>query len=138
MLWDDQSEEHIPYKQFSEWPDGGDAAFKDLIRGLTNLEEAGHGASGIGTPVVSRLLRLFSMNMSVPHLLKFPSGSLDVLIYLVCPCSLTFIISFLCSPCSIVENIEESWPYSLLASMFVSIPLRLTIRKKRMAPPYLL
>jgi serine/threonine protein kinase len=38
MLWDDQSEEHIPYKQFSEWPDGGDAAFKDLIRGLTNLD----------------------------------------------------------------------------------------------------
>lgn len=38
MLWDERSEEHIPYKPFPEWPDVGDTAFKDLIRGLTNLD----------------------------------------------------------------------------------------------------
>jgi serine/threonine protein kinase len=40
MLWDGRSEEDIPYRPFSEWPDVGDAAFKDLIRGLTNLDPA--------------------------------------------------------------------------------------------------
>ncbi|MCJ1399539.1 hypothetical protein MMC11_002741 [Xylographa trunciseda] len=38
MLWDERSEEHIPYRPFSEWPDNGDASFKDLIQGLTNLD----------------------------------------------------------------------------------------------------
>jgi len=38
MLWDERYEEYIPYKPFSEWPDVSDAAFKDLIRGLTNLD----------------------------------------------------------------------------------------------------
>ena len=38
MLWDERSEEHIPYNLFSEWPDVDDAAFKDLIWGLTNLD----------------------------------------------------------------------------------------------------
>lgn len=38
MLWDERSEEYIPYKRFSEWSDVGDAVFKDLIRGLTNLD----------------------------------------------------------------------------------------------------
>jgi serine/threonine protein kinase len=38
MLWDGRFEEYIPYKPFSEWPEVGDAAFKDLIRGLTNLD----------------------------------------------------------------------------------------------------
>lgn len=32
MLWDERSEEHIPYKPFSEWPDVVDPAFKDLIQ----------------------------------------------------------------------------------------------------------
>jgi len=40
MLWDERSEEYIPYKPFSEWPDVGDAVFKDLIRQLTNLDPA--------------------------------------------------------------------------------------------------
>jgi serine/threonine protein kinase len=38
MLWDERSEEYIPYKPFLEWPDAGDAVFKDLTRGLTNLD----------------------------------------------------------------------------------------------------
>ncbi|KAG4439251.1 hypothetical protein IFR05_005289 [Cadophora sp. M221] len=38
MLWDERFAEYIPYKPFSEWPDVGDAVFKDLIRGLTNLD----------------------------------------------------------------------------------------------------
>lgn len=37
-LWDGRFEEYIPYKPFSEWSDVGDATFKDLIRGLTNLD----------------------------------------------------------------------------------------------------
>ncbi len=38
MLWDGRFEENIPYKPFSEWPDVGDISFKDLIKGLTNLD----------------------------------------------------------------------------------------------------
>lgn len=38
MLWENRFEEYIPYKPFSEWPDVSDEAFKDLIRGLTNLD----------------------------------------------------------------------------------------------------
>ncbi|KAH9211828.1 putative calcium/calmodulin dependent protein kinase [Leptodontidium sp. 2 PMI_412] len=38
MLWDERSEDYIPYKPFSEWPDVDDEAFKDLIGGLTNLD----------------------------------------------------------------------------------------------------
>lgn len=40
MLWEDRLEEYIPYKPFSEWADGTDVVFKDLIRGLTNLDPA--------------------------------------------------------------------------------------------------
>lgn len=38
MLWGDRAEEHIPYRPFSQWPDIGDAVFKDFIQGLTNLD----------------------------------------------------------------------------------------------------
>ncbi|EAW20707.1 putative calcium/calmodulin dependent protein kinase [Aspergillus fischeri NRRL 181] len=38
MLWDERSEEHIPYKPFSEWPEVVDPTFKDLIQRLTNLD----------------------------------------------------------------------------------------------------
>jgi serine/threonine protein kinase len=38
MLWEERTEEYIPYKSFSQWPDAGDAAFKDFIRNLTNLD----------------------------------------------------------------------------------------------------
>lgn len=38
MLWDGRTDEDIPYKPFSEWPAVVDPAFKDLIRGLTNLD----------------------------------------------------------------------------------------------------
>ncbi|PKX93466.1 putative calcium/calmodulin dependent protein kinase [Aspergillus novofumigatus IBT 16806] len=37
MLWDGRTDEDIPYKSFSEWPEVVDPAFEDLIRGLTNL-----------------------------------------------------------------------------------------------------
>ncbi|OBT74544.1 hypothetical protein VF21_07538 [Pseudogymnoascus sp. 05NY08] len=40
MLWEDRHEDNIPYKPFSEWADVTDVVFKDLIRGLTNLEPA--------------------------------------------------------------------------------------------------
>lgn len=38
MLWEDRFEEYIPYKPFSQWPDAGDATFKNFIEGLTNLD----------------------------------------------------------------------------------------------------
>ncbi|KAF4238984.1 hypothetical protein CNMCM8980_001810 [Aspergillus fumigatiaffinis] len=38
MLWDGRTDEDIPYKPFSEWPEVVDPAFRDLIRGLTNLD----------------------------------------------------------------------------------------------------
>ncbi|KAJ5374684.1 calcium/calmodulin dependent protein kinase [Penicillium concentricum] len=41
MLWEDRNEDNIPYIKFSEWPDVCDAAFKDLIRGLTCLDPIG-------------------------------------------------------------------------------------------------
>jgi serine/threonine protein kinase len=37
MLWEDRAEDNIPYEPFSDWPDVSDAAFKDLIRGMMNL-----------------------------------------------------------------------------------------------------
>lgn len=40
MLGEDRHEENIPYKPFSEWADVTDVVFKDLIRGLTNLDPA--------------------------------------------------------------------------------------------------
>ncbi|KFY25144.1 hypothetical protein V493_04808 [Pseudogymnoascus sp. VKM F-4281 (FW-2241)] len=40
MLWEDRHEEYIPYKPFREWADVTDVVFKDLIRGLTNLDPA--------------------------------------------------------------------------------------------------
>lgn len=40
MLWEYRHEENIPYKPFSEWADVTDGVFKDLIRGLTNLDPA--------------------------------------------------------------------------------------------------
>lgn len=38
MLWDERSEEHVPYKPFREWPNIVDPSFKDLILRLTNLD----------------------------------------------------------------------------------------------------
>ncbi|KAE8354059.1 putative calcium/calmodulin dependent protein kinase [Aspergillus coremiiformis] len=40
MLWDERTEEHIPYKPFAEWPDAVDSAFTDLIQRLMNLDPA--------------------------------------------------------------------------------------------------
>jgi serine/threonine protein kinase len=37
MLWDDRAADYIPYVPFSEWTDV-DSTFKDLIRGLNNLD----------------------------------------------------------------------------------------------------
>ncbi|KAE8829708.1 hypothetical protein P3342_008312 [Pyrenophora teres f. teres] len=39
MLWEDRAADYIPYVPFSEWTDV-DSAFKDLIRGLNNLDPA--------------------------------------------------------------------------------------------------
>lgn len=38
MLWGERIEDYIPYKPFSDWPGVDDAAFKDLILGMTNLD----------------------------------------------------------------------------------------------------
>ncbi|RFU28457.1 hypothetical protein B7463_g7894, partial [Scytalidium lignicola] len=38
MLWEGRSEENIPYKPFSQWPDVSDVMFKDFIEQLTNLD----------------------------------------------------------------------------------------------------
>ena len=42
MLWEGRLEESIAYKPFSEWSDvgDGDAAFRDLMMGLMNLDPA--------------------------------------------------------------------------------------------------
>jgi serine/threonine protein kinase len=37
MLWKERTEDYIPYQPFSDWPDVSDEAFKDLIRGMMNL-----------------------------------------------------------------------------------------------------
>jgi serine/threonine protein kinase len=37
MLWKERTEDYIPYEPFSDWPDVSDAAFKDLVRGMMNL-----------------------------------------------------------------------------------------------------
>jgi serine/threonine protein kinase len=37
MLWEERAADYIPYVPFSEWT-GVDSAFKDLIRGLNNLD----------------------------------------------------------------------------------------------------
>ncbi|KAI0908726.1 kinase domain-containing protein [Ustulina deusta] len=38
MLWEDRTANHIPYKPFVEWSNVGDAVFKDIIRGMMNLD----------------------------------------------------------------------------------------------------
>jgi serine/threonine protein kinase len=38
MLREERTEEYIPYKPFSDWPDASDAVFTDLIRGMMNLD----------------------------------------------------------------------------------------------------
>ncbi|KAJ5216913.1 calcium/calmodulin dependent protein kinase, partial [Penicillium chermesinum] len=40
MLWDGRTDEQIPYKPFVEWPDVSDAAFRELIERLMNLDPA--------------------------------------------------------------------------------------------------
>jgi serine/threonine protein kinase len=37
MLWEERAADYIPYVPFSEWKDV-DSTFKDLIRGLNNLD----------------------------------------------------------------------------------------------------
>lgn len=38
MLWEERTEDYIPYEPFSNWSDVNDAVFKDLIQGMTNLD----------------------------------------------------------------------------------------------------
>lgn len=38
MLWNERTEDHIPYKPFSDWPDVDDSMFKNLILGMMNLD----------------------------------------------------------------------------------------------------
>ena len=38
MLWNERTEDHIPYKPFPDWPDVDDAMFKNLILGMMNLD----------------------------------------------------------------------------------------------------
>ncbi|PYH34418.1 putative calcium/calmodulin dependent protein kinase [Aspergillus neoniger CBS 115656] len=40
MLWDERSEEYIPYKPFSQWEGHMEPVFRDLIRQLMNLSPA--------------------------------------------------------------------------------------------------
>lgn len=40
MLWEERTEEHIPYKPFPTWPDINDILFKDLIQRMLNLDPA--------------------------------------------------------------------------------------------------
>lgn len=37
MLWEERPEDHIPYIPFSEWREVRDAAFRELILGMMNL-----------------------------------------------------------------------------------------------------
>ncbi|EEA24244.1 hypothetical protein TMatcc_007319 [Talaromyces marneffei ATCC 18224] len=38
MLWDDRAVDYHSYRPFSDWPTVTDDNFKDLIRGMTNLD----------------------------------------------------------------------------------------------------
>ncbi|KAL9127414.1 MAG: hypothetical protein Q9217_003710 [Psora testacea] len=38
MLWEERTEDYIPYKPFSDWQNVSDPEFKDLIRGMMNLD----------------------------------------------------------------------------------------------------
>lgn len=38
MLWEERTEEHIPYKPFSTWPEVEDVSFKDLVQRMLNLD----------------------------------------------------------------------------------------------------
>ncbi|KAE8153147.1 putative calcium/calmodulin dependent protein kinase [Aspergillus avenaceus] len=40
ILWDKRTEEHIPYKPFTEWPEAIDSVFTDLIQRLMSLDPA--------------------------------------------------------------------------------------------------
>lgn len=40
MLWDERSEEYIPYKPISQWEDHMEPEFRDLIGQLMNLDPA--------------------------------------------------------------------------------------------------
>ncbi|MCJ1254545.1 hypothetical protein MMC24_002360 [Lignoscripta atroalba] len=37
-LWEERTEDYIPYKPFSDWPDVSDAGFKDLVQGMMHLD----------------------------------------------------------------------------------------------------
>ena len=37
-MWDERSEESIPYEPVTNWQDAGDENFKDLIGGMMNLD----------------------------------------------------------------------------------------------------
>ena len=38
LIWDERSDENIPYEPFTNWQDAGDENFKDLIGGMMNLD----------------------------------------------------------------------------------------------------
>lgn len=38
ILWEDRHEEYITYKPFTTWPEAEDVAFRDVIKGTTNLD----------------------------------------------------------------------------------------------------
>ncbi|KAF2452293.1 putative calcium/calmodulin dependent protein kinase [Lineolata rhizophorae] len=40
MLWEERTEEHIPYEPFSRWPDISDTVFKDFVQKTMNLDPA--------------------------------------------------------------------------------------------------
>lgn len=37
-LWEGRNDEKIPYKPFTTWPEAEDEAFRDVIKGMTNLD----------------------------------------------------------------------------------------------------
>lgn len=38
MLWDERTEDYVPYEPFSDWQNVDDAKFKNLVHGMTNLD----------------------------------------------------------------------------------------------------
>lgn len=42
MLWEERTEDHIPYKPFSTWSEVEDVSFKDLVQRITARQALGH------------------------------------------------------------------------------------------------
>lgn len=40
MLWEERNEDYILYRPFSEWPQNDDEPFKDVMKGIMNLDPA--------------------------------------------------------------------------------------------------